>query len=172
MKKTLIALSALAMAGLAQAQVPDFNASCPGNIQAHAEAGTVSINGKKAAVTKFSPAYYEAKSGKTTLSITTDGDLSISYTIKHGPNGICQVKAADSTTPATYNGSNAQTKPAEAACLKAVARQSGVAQSKLVVDYVAVSQAATGVDIKAPGDAKLWRCVSDSKGHVQGLSQG
>ncbi|MGY3856965.1 hypothetical protein [Aeromonas sp. NJAU223] len=171
MKNALIALSVLAMAGVVQAQVPDFNASCPGNIQAAANAGVVTINGKKAALTKFSPSYYEAKSGKTTLSITTEGELAISYAIAHGPNGICQAEATNAT-PAVYNGSKAESKPAEAACLKAVAKKSGVAQSKLIVDYVSFSQAATGVDIKAPNDAKLWRCVSDSKGHVQGLSQG
>ena len=174
MKNALIVLSVLMMAGIAQAQVPDFNANCPGNIEAHAKAGVVYINGKNASVKKFSPTYYEAKSGKTTLSIMNEGGLSISYAVKHGGNGVCQAEQAPaaSTAQAAYNGSNNQTKPAEQACLKAVAKESGAAQSKLVIDYVAESQAATGVDIKAPDDAKLWRCVSDAQGHVQGISRG
>ncbi|MBV7599011.1 hypothetical protein [Aeromonas sp. sia0103] len=174
MKKTMITLSMLLLAGVAQAQVPDFSASCPGNIKAHAESGVVSINGKNATVKKFSPTYYEAKSGKTTLSIMNEGGLSISYTVKHGGNGICQTEqaAVASTAQAAYNGSNSQTKPAEKACLKAVAKESGAAQNTLVIDYVAESQAATGVDIKVANDAKLWRCVSDAQGHVQGISRG
>lgn len=176
MKKTMLTLSVLLMTGVAQAQVPDFTASCPNQITVRAENGAVFINGKSATLKNFSPTYVEAKRGNTTLSITDDNGISISYTLKHVGNGICQVDSQDTgsaqpAAEAAYNGSNAHTKPAEAACLKAVASKSGVPQSKLVLDYVSESEAATGVDFKVPHDSHIWRCLSDSRGHVQDVSR-
>jgi len=98
MRYTLLAaatLTALAIAGPAQARIPLVNATCPGNIEVHAdEGGPIYINGKEGKLKKFNDNYFEAKGGGVTISlaINPDGTASVSYTGKHGANGVCTVK--------------------------------------------------------------------------------
>ncbi|MCX5516993.1 hypothetical protein OSH10_00980 [Kaistia defluvii] len=98
MRYTLLAaatLAALAIAGPAQARIPLVNATCPGNIEVHAdEGGPIYINGKEGKLKKFNDNYFEAKGGGVTISlaINPDGTASVSYTGKHGANGVCTVK--------------------------------------------------------------------------------
>jgi len=100
MNKTFAGISALAVAfGLAtqaHAAIPLLNATCPGNIEVHAdEGGPVYINGKEGALKKFNDNYFEIKGAGVTisLSINPDGSPSVSYTGKGGANGVCTVKA-------------------------------------------------------------------------------
>lgn len=100
MNKTFAGISALAVAfGLAtqaHAAIPLLNATCPGNIEVHAdEGGPVYINGKEGALKKFNDNYFEIKGAGVTisLSINPDGSPSVSYTGKGGANGACTVKA-------------------------------------------------------------------------------
>ncbi|WP_429111142.1 hypothetical protein [Aeromonas rivipollensis] len=54
MKKVLITVFALTMAGTASAALPQLNYECPGKIQMHSdEGGPVYINGKEAKLKKF-----------------------------------------------------------------------------------------------------------------------
>ncbi|WP_211260662.1 hypothetical protein [Pseudoxanthomonas dokdonensis] len=79
------------------AGIPQLNYSCPGNLDIHAdEGGPVYINGKQAALKKFSDSYYEAASGSVTVSLTSspDGSTQLSYTGANGSNGICQPQQA------------------------------------------------------------------------------
>lgn len=98
MRYTLLAaatLAALAIAAPAQARIPLVNATCPGNIEVHAdEGGPIYINGKEGKLKKFNDNYFEAKGGGVTISlaINPDGTASVSYTGKHGANGVCTVK--------------------------------------------------------------------------------
>ncbi|MFI5411507.1 hypothetical protein [Kaistia sp. UC242_56] len=98
MRYTLLAvasLAALTLGGPAQAKIPLVNATCPMNIEVHAdEGGPIYINGKEGKLRKFNDNYFEAKGGGVTisLSINPDGTASVSYTGKHGANGICTVK--------------------------------------------------------------------------------
>ena len=94
MKRSLLAAFAFCLAGTANAGIPLFNATCPGNIEVHADqGGPVYLNGKEAKLKKFNDNYYEAKGAGITLSISInpDGSPNLSYTGKHGVNGICQL---------------------------------------------------------------------------------
>lgn len=99
MKFSVIWIAALlAMSGSARADIPLLNATCPGNIEVHADqGGPVYINGKEAKLKKFNNKYYEAKGGHVTISlaINPDGSPSISYTGQGGANGVCSL-AGDS----------------------------------------------------------------------------
>lgn len=80
------------------AAVPFFNASCPGGLDVHADAGgPVYVQGREASLKRFNDRYFEARDAQSgvTLSITTgdDGTPQISYTGRGGANGICQVSS-------------------------------------------------------------------------------
>ncbi|QNL88332.1 Uncharacterized protein PPKH_2918 [Pseudomonas putida] len=75
-----------------------MNATCPGNIEVHAdEGGPVYINGKQAKLKKFSDTYFEAKGSGVTLSlmVNPDGTVSVSYTGKGRANGVCELTEQD-----------------------------------------------------------------------------
>lgn len=94
MKKLLLTVFTLCLAGTANAGIPLFNATCPGKIEVHAdEGGPVFLNGKKAKLKKSNDNYYEAKGAGITVSITInpDGSPNLSYTGKHVANGICEL---------------------------------------------------------------------------------
>ena len=102
MKKVLITVFALTMAGTASAALPQLNYECPGKIQMHSdEGGPVYINGKEAKLKKFNDNFYEAKGAGVTLSISLDaaGAPTVSYTGKQGANGICE--KTEEEAPAT-----------------------------------------------------------------------
>ncbi|WP_447809158.1 hypothetical protein [Pseudomonas putida] len=77
MKRLLLGLL-LAASGAAHAGIPLLNATCPGNIEVHADKGGP----------------FEAKGGGVTvsLSINPDGSPDVSYTGKNKANGVCQIK--------------------------------------------------------------------------------
>ncbi|MFP3498985.1 hypothetical protein SB759_32745, partial [Pseudomonas sp. SIMBA_059] len=80
------------------AQIPLVNATCPGNIEVHAdEGGPVYINGKEAKLKKFSDTYFEAKGSGVTVSIMVnpDGSSGVSYTGKGRANGVCELTEQD-----------------------------------------------------------------------------
>lgn len=95
MKALLLAAPLLLVAGLAEAGIPMFNATCPGKIEVHAdEGGPIYINGKEGKLKKFNENYFEAKGAGVTisLSINPDGSAGVSYTGKNKANGVCDVK--------------------------------------------------------------------------------
>ena len=100
--KTLLAATALvALAGAAQANVPFFNATCPGGIEVHADkGGPVYINGHQAKLKKYNSKAYDATHASVTISfsINPDGSVMASYTGKHGANGICTVQEDDAAS--------------------------------------------------------------------------
>ncbi|WP_095168353.1 hypothetical protein [Pseudomonas sp. Irchel 3H3] len=95
MKRLLLGALVVLTAGTANAGIPLVNATCPGNIEVHAdEGGPIYINGKEASLKKFSETYFEAKGSNVTISlmVNPDGSASVSYTGKGKANGVCQVK--------------------------------------------------------------------------------
>jgi len=95
LQAALAAAALLSFAGAAQAKIPLVNATCPGNIDVHADAGgPIYINGKEGKLKTFNDNYYEASHDGVTisLSISPDGSADVSYTGKGGANGVCQVK--------------------------------------------------------------------------------
>ncbi|WP_166220079.1 hypothetical protein [Pseudomonas atagonensis] len=95
MKSILLATPLMLAAGLAHAGIPMFNATCPGNIEVHADdGGPIYINGKEGKLKKFNENYFEAKGAGVTisLSINPDGSPAVSYTGKNRANGICDLK--------------------------------------------------------------------------------
>lgn len=92
----ILACAMFGMSNSARADIPFFNATCPGHIEVHAdEGGPVYLNGSEAKLHRFNSNYYEASHGPTTISISInpDGSASISYTRQGAGNGICQVNA-------------------------------------------------------------------------------
>lgn len=93
--RTIAVVAITIIAGPAYSAVPFFNATCPMNIEVHAdEGGPIYINGKEARLKVFNANYYEATHDHVTisLSINPDGTPSVSYTARGGANGICTVK--------------------------------------------------------------------------------
>ncbi|WP_428427814.1 hypothetical protein [Pararhizobium sp.] len=91
----VVAAAAITVAGQAAAKIPLVNATCPGNIEVHADqGGPIYINGKEGKLKVFNENYYEAKGGGVTISLTInpDGTADVSYTGKGGANGVCTVK--------------------------------------------------------------------------------
>lgn len=98
MKRLLLIALLTFAAGAAQAEIPLVNATCPGNIEVHAdEGGPLYINGKEAKLKKFSDTYFEAKGSGVTISlmVNPDGSLEVSYTGKGGANGVCELTEQD-----------------------------------------------------------------------------
>ena len=94
MRAALLAASLLVFAGAAEAGIPFLNATCPTNIEVHAdEGGPIYINGKEAKLKVFNDSAYEAKHGHVTISLTInpDGSPLMSYTRRGGANGICTI---------------------------------------------------------------------------------
>ncbi|EJM23877.1 hypothetical protein PMI24_05058 [Pseudomonas sp. GM25] len=95
MMKRLLLSVLLMSSGLAQAGIPLLNATCPGNIEVHADkGGPIYINGKEGKLKKFNDNAFEAKGSGVTISLTImpDGSPDVSYTGKNKANGVCQVK--------------------------------------------------------------------------------
>ncbi|MDB5587282.1 MAG: hypothetical protein JWP26_2252 [Devosia sp.] len=92
----ILAITTLLLFGIlatsAQAAVPFLNATCPGGIEVHADAGgPVYVNGKEARLKTFNANYYETTYQRTTISISVnpDGSSAVSYTARGGANGVC-----------------------------------------------------------------------------------
>ncbi len=164
MNKFLLGATTLLFATVACADIPQLNYDCPTNIAVHAdEGGPVFINGKETKLKKFNDNAYEAKGSGVVISLTRNPDESwdVSYTGKGGANGVCK--------PATSGGTPATSK-AEEACLTEVAKQTGLATSKLSVTDVMTAEAGIGVTINVPGADAPWSCLSDESGKIQGAS--
>lgn len=100
MKKLIPVVVTLFTAGAAHAGIPLLNFTCPGGLEVHADqGGPVYINGKETKLKKSNDNYYEAIGSGVTLSISInpDGSPTLSYTGKHGANGICQ--SSESSQP-------------------------------------------------------------------------
>lgn len=167
MKRLLLGSAALCLATSVPAAITQFNATCPNGIEVHADqGGPVYINGQESKLKKFSDSYFEAAGGGVTISIMINPDesLGLSYTGKHGVNGICTETKAGATT------SVSPTAKAEAACLAAVAKTTNVDQAKLKVIDVVTAEAGVGVTIEVPGADAPWSCLSSPEGKVQGAS--
>ncbi|WJK12523.1 hypothetical protein [Pseudomonas fluorescens] len=94
MKRLLLGVLLMSSAA-AQAGIPLLNATCPGNIEVHADkGGPIYINGKEGKLKKFNDNAFEAKGSGVTISLTImpDGSPDVSYTGKNKANGVCQVK--------------------------------------------------------------------------------
>lgn len=99
MKKMLVTASLFALAAtVALAKPPIFAAQCAGGTNAGGynvdtdTAGHVWINGKKTTPKKVSATYWIAKANGVEIEISKDTNgLIVSFTGKHGANGICPV---------------------------------------------------------------------------------
>ena len=76
------------------ASIKTLNATCPGDVEFHAdEGGPAYVNGNEADVAVSNENYYEAKGGGVTISVSSEAGAnpSVSYSGPGGANGICQV---------------------------------------------------------------------------------
>lgn len=98
MKQLVLGALLVCAAGLANADIPEINALCPGNIEVHAdEGGPIYINGQEAKLKKFSDTSFEGKGSGVTVSIMVkpDGSPEVSYTGKGRANGVCELTEQD-----------------------------------------------------------------------------
>jgi len=97
MKKVALLAAAVSVfaVGNASAKIPLVNATCPTGIEVHAdEGGPIYVNGKEGKLKRFNENYYEASHDGVVISLTInpDGSVDVSYTAKHGANGVCAIK--------------------------------------------------------------------------------
>ncbi len=93
--RTVAIVAAITAAAPAAAAIPFFNATCPMNIEVHADqGGPIYINGKEGKLKIFNANAYEATHDHVTISVTInpDGTPLVSYTARGGANGICTVQ--------------------------------------------------------------------------------
>jgi len=94
---SFIALAGALLALPASAAIQQFNGTCPGGVEVHADdGGPVYINGRETRLKRFSEDYYEASDNNgLTLSInrTPDGGTQMSYTGPGNRNGVCTIGA-------------------------------------------------------------------------------
>ena len=169
MIRRFILATSLFITGTAHAGIPLFNVTCPGNLEVHADqGGPVFINGKETRLKKVNDAYFEAEGAGVTLSISInpDGSAMVTYTGKHGANGICS--AVGSGPPSAHRGDGG-TSLAEKACLAAVAETVNLDRGSLAVSGVLTAEAGISVMVQVPGATAPWSCLSDAKGQVQGV---
>jgi len=89
------AAATVAAASSSAIPIDTLNATCPGNIEVHGDAGgPVYINGSEGKLKKFSDSYYEVKGSGVTISLTLNagGPPDVSYTGPGRANGICTLK--------------------------------------------------------------------------------
>jgi hypothetical protein len=91
-------VAGLVIAGPAGAQIPFFNATCPTNIEVHADqGGPIYVNGHGTKLITKQSSYYEARWDGShnhvtnSVSINPDGTPDVSYTRDNGNHGICKV---------------------------------------------------------------------------------
>lgn len=97
MERLVLALAAIGFASAAQAAIPTINATCPGGIELHVDAGgTAFINGESAKTTMYGEDAFDAKLGRTTVSVmlNPDGTATVSYTAPGGANGMCEAEVS------------------------------------------------------------------------------
>ncbi|MFI8716787.1 hypothetical protein ACIGHF_02705 [Stenotrophomonas sp. NPDC077464] len=174
MKTLLVSVSLLASLAsfAAQAQLPQLNATCPGNIELHVDqGGPAFINGREAVLKASNENYYEARDAKlgVTVSISRnpDGSTDVSYTGKNRANGVCRVVPAASAAPGAPPTAAAprESHPgAEKACLAAVAAKTRVPAAKLTVNEALGAEAGILVKVRVPGADAPWSCMTDAKG--------
>jgi hypothetical protein len=112
MKRFVFAVCTSLVTAVSGASVPVFVANCPGDINVDSgRTGVVYIDSKKASVKKFNDNFYEAKVGKTVISISANGDAKpeISYN-KGRANGICTVTGFEAAKNAAPIGKSASEK--------------------------------------------------------------
>jgi len=176
----------LCLVGTANAGLPTINGTCPGGIDLHVdEGGYAYINGNEAKLHKSNDNYYEVRGSGVTISIAInpDGSPSLSYTGRHGANGICTVAPSGAAAAAAidaeqgrggaHHGHRGESR-AERACRKAVARQlgGGARARDLHVLGSEESQAGTSVRVQAPRAEAPWHCVVDTDGSVSDVYYG
>lgn len=172
MSRTIMFLIVVAASGIplahAEAGMPALNHTCPSlsAVKVTAKAGgPVFINGKQASVRRISATYFEASSTtpRVTVSILAEPGSapSLSYTGPGKLNGICQPSRASAVAPAKDS-----TAPARKSCLAAVAKTTGKPAAGITIIDAAESQAGVVINLKVPGAAAPWRCISSREGKV------
>ncbi|WP_372016436.1 DUF3011 domain-containing protein [Pseudoxanthomonas sp. 10H] len=147
---SLVLLGVGLAASPARAALPQFNATCPGGIEVHADAGgPVYVDGRQAQLQRFNDDAYEARDATrgVTLSIgrTADG-VQLSYTGPGTANGVCQVAGA-----------------ADAAGV-------GPAPSPASTSHPSAASTATEVTCESQGQQKA-ECAMDTRGEVRMVRQ-
>ena len=176
MKKILISTCVLFIAGAASAAgIPTMNYTCPTGIELHvAEGGYVYINGKEAKLKKVNDNYFEVKGNGVSVEVMTnpDGTRNVTYTGKHGANGLCSEADFSRAAPAPAAGSKKTT--AMPKNLASLCKGEAAGQFNVKPIYVQVGkpfESKTGYAVKGTGDLgnegkKPFQCNFDQNGKL------
>lgn len=138
----------------AHANVPQLTATCPTGITVKVNGGTVRINGEKARTKTFNSNAWEARHNNIIISITKDGaELMVSYTLKGGANGICQVMAEESSS----GDNSGMPSKDEQACLQAVSIETN--NGDVILLSTETSEANNTVIIGVGEQRAKWKCL-------------
>lgn len=173
LKPLLISSCALLIAGAAQAAIPTMNYTCPTGIELHiAEGGYAFINGKKAKLKVMNENYFEVTGQGVGIGVVSnpDGSRIVSYTGKHGANGMCSEAKFDqpAATPAPKK-TTAMPKNMTAYCKGEAAGQFNT--KPMYIETGKAFATATGYAIKGTGDLgnqgkKPFQCNFDQNGKL------
>lgn len=174
MKTLLLSSCALLIAGAAQAAIPTMNYSCPTGIELHVqEGGYAYLNGKAAKLKVINQNYFEVKGNGVSVEVATnpDGSRIVSYTGKHGANGMCS--EADASKPAVTPAPKKTT--AMPKNMTSYCKGEAAGQFNTKPMYIETGKAfatSTGYAIKGVGDLgnqgkKAFQCNFDQNGKLQ-----
>jgi len=155
------------------AGIPTMNYTCPTGIELHIDqGGYVFINGKAAKLKKFNDNYFEVKGQGVSVevAINPDGTRNVTYTGKHGANGLCS-ETNDDVSSGISNNKQTATMPNH---LEALCKGEAAGQFNVKPVYVKVGQPfknKNGWAVKGSGDLgsegkKPFQCNFNNEGKL------
>lgn len=160
MRKTLV-LTGIVLAAFslpAFAAAPKFTGTCPMGITVKSNgSGTVRINGKKASVKTINANAWDASANGVTINIARDSSgLMLSYTGKHGANGICEVTSSAASSGGSSAAAGTPSED-EQACLAATSRETNNGDVTLL--GTETSEANNTVYVGVGPQRAKWKCL-------------
>lgn len=158
------------------AGIPTMNYNCPTDIKLHVDQGGYAyINGKAAKLKKVDDNFFEVKGNGVTVDVMTnpDGTRTVTYTGKHGANGICS-EAAQTEQSSSTPVANTKKVVAQPKNLVPLCKGEAAGQFNTKPMYVQVGkpfQNKTGWAVKGTGDLgnqgkKPFQCNFDQNGKL------
>ncbi|WP_228028244.1 hypothetical protein [Chitinibacter fontanus] len=174
LKPLLMSCCALLIAGTAQAAIPTMNYTCPTGIELHvADGGYAFINGKKAKIKVMNENYFEVSGQGVGIAVASnpDGSRIVSYTGKHGANGMCSEAKLNQQAAATPAPKKTTALPKN---MSAYCKGEAAEQFNTKPIYIQTSKAfttANGYAMKGTGDLgnqgkKPFQCNFDQNGKL------
>ncbi|WP_211251207.1 hypothetical protein [Deefgea rivuli] len=172
MKTLTLSTFALLIVGSAQAAISTMNYACPTGIELHIEqGGRAYLNGKDAKLKIVNENYFEVRGNGVSVEVGSnpDGSRIVSYTGKHGANGMCSEVDAPKST-AQPAAKKTMPKNMGSYCSGEAAGQLNTKPKYIQTEKASVTSA--GYAIKGSADLgqqgkKSFQCDFDPSGQLQ-----